>query len=143
MRILWWGLGQFQFRINKELILLLILDEPGRLNRSNDSGSSQEGSTSLPVAALTKEQLQQAIMHLMKVHSQFYLQPSLIEIKLIDFLFPISKQICMIEVTLLKRRAIVVMIVWQLNLQLPVQSVPITTKVLSLNPAHGEVYNIM
>jgi len=27
-------------------------------------------------------------------------------------------------------------------LVLPVQSVPITTKVLSLNPAHGEVYSI-
>jgi hypothetical protein len=29
-----------------------------------------------------------------------------------------------------------------LNLQLPVQSVPITTKVVSLNPIHGEVYSI-
>jgi hypothetical protein len=28
------------------------------------------------------------------------------------------------------------------NLQLPVQSVTITTKVVSLNPAHGEVYSI-
>ena len=32
------------------------------------------------------------------------------------------------------------MIVWCLDLQLPVQSVPITTKVVSSNPAHGEVY---
>ena len=31
---------------------------------------------------------------------------------------------------------------WELDLQLPVQSVPITTKVVSLNPAHGEVYLI-
>ena len=30
----------------------------------------------------------------------------------------------------------------QLDLQLPVQSVPITTNVVSLNPAHGEVYSI-
>jgi hypothetical protein len=29
--------------------------------------------------------------------------------------------------------------IWKLDLQLPVQSVPITTKVVSLNPAHGEV----
>jgi hypothetical protein len=29
-----------------------------------------------------------------------------------------------------------------LDLQLLVQSVPITTKVVSLNPAHGEVYSI-
>jgi hypothetical protein len=29
-----------------------------------------------------------------------------------------------------------------LDLQLPVQSVPITTKVVSSNPIHGEVYSI-
>jgi hypothetical protein len=29
-----------------------------------------------------------------------------------------------------------------LDLQLPVQSVPITTKVVSLNPIHGNVYSI-
>ena len=34
------------------------------------------------------------------------------------------------------------MIVWLLNLQLHVQSVPITTKGLSLNPADGVVYSI-
>ena len=34
------------------------------------------------------------------------------------------------------------MIIWQLDLQLPVQSVPITTNVVSLNPIHGEVYSI-
>ena len=31
---------------------------------------------------------------------------------------------------------------WQLDLQLPVQSVPVTTNVVSSNPAHGEVYSI-
>ena len=31
---------------------------------------------------------------------------------------------------------------WYLNLQLPMQSVPITTKVVSLNPVHGKVYSI-
>ena len=39
-------------------------------------------------------------------------------------------------------RAVVVMIVYQLDLQLPLQSVPITTKVVSSNPTHGEVYSI-
>jgi len=34
------------------------------------------------------------------------------------------------------------MIVWQLDLQLPVQSVPITTNIASSNPVHGEVYSI-
>ena len=34
------------------------------------------------------------------------------------------------------------MIVLKLNLQLPLQSVPITTKVVSSNPVHGEVYSI-
>jgi hypothetical protein len=36
----------------------------------------------------------------------------------------------------------VVVIVWQLDLQLPVQSVNITTKVVSSNPANDEVYSI-
>jgi hypothetical protein len=36
----------------------------------------------------------------------------------------------------------VVVIVWQLDLKLPVQSVPITNIVVTLNPAHGEVYSI-
>ena len=34
------------------------------------------------------------------------------------------------------------MVVLWLDLQLPMQSVPITTKVVSSNPAHGEVYSI-
>ena len=33
-------------------------------------------------------------------------------------------------------------IVWQLDLQLPVQSVPITTKIVNSNPTRGEVYSI-
>jgi hypothetical protein len=37
---------------------------------------------------------------------------------------------------------VMVMIVWQLDLQLPMPSVPITTEVVSLNLAHGEVYLI-
>ena len=35
-----------------------------------------------------------------------------------------------------------VVIVWLLDLQLPVQSVIITTNVVSSNPANGEVYSI-
>ena len=38
--------------------------------------------------------------------------------------------------------AVVAMIVWKFDLQLPVQSVPITTKVVSSNPVHGEMYSI-
>jgi hypothetical protein len=38
--------------------------------------------------------------------------------------------------------AIVVVIIWWLNLQLPVKSLPITTKVVSSNPVHGKVYPI-
>jgi len=37
--------------------------------------------------------------------------------------------------------AVVVMILWQLDLQLPMQSVYITTKVVSSNPMHGVVYS--
>ena len=35
-----------------------------------------------------------------------------------------------------------IVIAWQLHLQLPVQSVPITIKVVSSNPAYGEVFSI-
>ena len=38
--------------------------------------------------------------------------------------------------------SLIVVIVWYLDLQLHVQSVPITTKVISSNPVHGEVYSI-
>ena len=39
---------------------------------------------------------------------------------------------------------VVVVIIWWFDIQLhvPLQSVPITAKVVSLNPAHGEVYSI-
>ena len=37
---------------------------------------------------------------------------------------------------------IMVVIVWLLDLQLHMQSVPITINIVSLNPAHGEVYSI-
>ena len=30
----------------------------------------------------------------------------------------------------------------ELGLQLPVQAMPVSTKVVSLNPVHGEVYSI-
>jgi hypothetical protein len=33
-------------------------------------------------------------------------------------------------------------IVWYLNLQIPMQSVPITTEVVSANPAHGKMYSM-
>ena len=37
---------------------------------------------------------------------------------------------------------VVVVIALWLDLQLPVQSVPITTNVVRSNPVHGEVYSI-
>jgi len=37
---------------------------------------------------------------------------------------------------------LLIVIVWQVDLQLYMQSVPITTNVVSLNPAHDEVYSI-
>jgi hypothetical protein len=39
--------------------------------------------------------------------------------------------------------AIVAVIVWYLDLQLPMQSVPITSDVVGSTPTQGEVYNIM
>jgi hypothetical protein len=38
--------------------------------------------------------------------------------------------------------AVMVMFVWKLDLQLPVQTMLITTKVMGFNPAHGKVYLI-
>jgi hypothetical protein len=35
-----------------------------------------------------------------------------------------------------------VVVAWEMDLQLIMQSVPITTKVVILNPTHGEVYSI-
>ena len=37
---------------------------------------------------------------------------------------------------------VMVMIVWDLDLQPTMHSVPISTKVVSSNPAHGKVYSI-
>ena len=37
---------------------------------------------------------------------------------------------------------VVVVIIWKLDFQLPMQSVHITTNVVSLNPTHGEMYLI-
>ena len=39
--------------------------------------------------------------------------------------------------------AVMAMNVWYLDLQLPMQSVPITTDAVSLNLDQGKVYNIM
>ena len=38
--------------------------------------------------------------------------------------------------------AVLLVMLWLLDLQLPVQSVPITTNHMSLNPAHGKMYSI-
>ena len=35
--------------------------------------------------------------------------------------------------------AVLVIVVWKFDLQLPVQSVPITTKVVSSNPDHNDI----
>jgi hypothetical protein len=44
--------------------------------------------------------------------------------------------------TLYNLGAVLVVIVWSLDLQLPVQSVPITTNVVNFEPIHGDVYSI-
>jgi hypothetical protein len=48
----------------------------------------------------------------------------------------------LLDLSVLVKGAVVVVIVLKLDLQLPVQSVPITTKIVSLNHIHGEVYSI-
>jgi hypothetical protein len=42
----------------------------------------------------------------------------------------------------MKCSAVVIVIVWWLDWELPVQLVPITNNVASSNPVHGEVYSI-
>ena len=44
---------------------------------------------------------------------------------------------------MVKFGAVVAVIVWELDLQQPMQSVPIITDVVSSNLDQGEVYNIM
>jgi hypothetical protein len=43
---------------------------------------------------------------------------------------------------LTSQRGAMIVIIWYLDLQLHVHLVPITTKFVSLNPAHGKVYSI-
>jgi hypothetical protein len=43
----------------------------------------------------------------------------------------------------MRNGTVVAMILWWLELQLPMQSVPITTDVVSSNLNQGEVHNIM
>ena len=45
-------------------------------------------------------------------------------------------------VLMIMKGGVVVVIVWLLDLQLSVQSVHITTEVVSSNPVHGEMYLI-
>ena len=59
-----------------------------------------------------------------------------------NFICLYSESFFFILNTIYMRGAIMVVIVWQLDLQLAMQSVPITNNVMSLNPADGEVYNI-
>jgi len=47
------------------------------------------------------------------------------------------------NITHYRNGAVVAVSVWLLDLQLPMQSVPITTDVVSLNLDQGEVHNIM
>ena len=56
-----------------------------------------------------------------------------------------SSQFCMLayyKQIFISLRKFVVVFVWQLDLQLPMQSVPITTEVVSSNPTHVKVYSI-
>ena len=55
---------------------------------------------------------------------------------------PIDVTLDSFAVTVSVKGTVMVVIVWQMDLQLPVQSVRITTKVVSSSPAHGEVYSI-
>ena len=56
----------------------------------------------------------------------------------------VKKKLCLIFINkyFFPFRAVMVMIIWGLDLQLPMQPVPITTKIVSFNPAYGKMYLI-
>jgi hypothetical protein len=51
--------------------------------------------------------------------------------------------LCLLAYIVVSNTSVVAVVVWLLDLQLPMQSVPITTDVVSSNLDQGEVYNIM
>ena len=75
-----------------------------------------------------------------KKTSVFYLKPQQQKrVFLLRFVLANKK----VDNTVCCLRASIAVIVWQLNLHLPMQSVPITTEVVSSNLDQGEVYNIL
>jgi hypothetical protein len=61
--------------------------------------------------------------------------------RLLDYMIP-HGMLLDVRVSPKKTRAVMVMNVWSFDLQLLVQSTPITTNVVSSSPTHGEVYLI-
>ena len=57
-------------------------------------------------------------------------------------LFYIKPKVVARDMSKYIQQDVMVVIVWQLDLQLPVQSVPITIKDVNSNPAHGDVYSL-
>ena len=96
---------------------------------------------------IKKTTLQIRVLYLL-LHSEKYLSPLKLIIIFIHFViiyhstFFCWQYLYVIIITDNTVGTIVVVIVWQLDLQLPVQSVPIATKVVSSNPIHGKVYSI-
>ena len=65
-------------------------------------------------------------------HVKHFLYPWHNMLKLLVYMYQTTRNIC----------TVVVMIIWQLDLQLPMPSVPIATNIVSSNLVHGEVYLI-
>jgi len=55
----------------------------------------------------------------------------------------IDKHVLMWIILQIENGTVVVVIVWKLDLQLPIQPLLILTIAVSSNPAHGEVYSIL
>ena len=89
------------------------------------------------------------MVFLCSVGSVQYVFVLLILVELLTFLlfklFNINpnNQIKHLTLLLVQWGAVVAVIVWRLDLQLPMQSVPIATDVVSSNLDHGEVCNMM
>jgi site-specific recombinase len=63
--------------------------------------------------------------------------------KIDNYICERNYNICIHRISLMNLGAVVAVIVWNLNLQMPMESVPITTNIVGSTPAQGKMHNIM
>ena len=80
--------------------------------------------------------------HLIRMGAIVFQPP--LQIEFLSYLLTFSRSPFLLSFALYASMLIIYQgwIVWQLDLQLPMQSVPITTNIVSLNPVHGNTHSI-